>query len=90
MITSIAYPKTVDGEHCQAISEAINEGEYYGVKFIKKHKITINEFQTIQSLVVDLWKNAEAKTFQSKVAEIFKQYGFTVKLDEHGVNYHIA
>jgi hypothetical protein len=90
MITSASYKKTVDGDHCIAMSKSINSGDYFGVDFIKKHKLTIHEFQVIQSLVVDLWKNAEAKTIHQKVADIFKSYGFTVTMSEDGINYNIV
>lgn len=89
MITSNFIKNTIDGGRCTKLSKEIQSGEYYGVNFIKKHKLTINQFRMVEDCLTELWKNAETKTFDEKVSDIFKKYGFTCIPDEHNINFII-
>lgn len=89
MITSNLSKKTIDGERCINLSKDMQSGEYYGVNFIKKHKLTINQFRTIEECLTELWKYAETITFDNKVSDIFKKYGFNCMPDENNINFII-
>jgi hypothetical protein len=87
MITSATYKKTIDGEHCQKLAADMKNDT---PAFMRKNKLHLEGYRTLETCLYELWHKAETKTFQSDVAEVFRKYGFNVALDEHGINYHIA
>jgi hypothetical protein len=86
MIKSATYPKTVDGEHCQKLAADMQDG----ATFIKKNRITLFVYNVVYECLRELWHYAETKTCISEAANIFGKYGFTVSMDEDGINYRIA
>lgn len=76
-------------DRCVRMIDDIKSGDYYGTKFIKKHKLTVSEFRVVEDMVTDLLRKGESGCFQEKVAKVFEKYGFTVSPDEHNVMFYV-
>ncbi|NMB69832.1 hypothetical protein GYA27_01340 [candidate division WWE3 bacterium] len=79
-----------DKNKCEKIIHDMKDGDYYGVKFIKKHKLTPNEFRVIEDMVAELLSKGFSGCFQYRIAKIFKKYGFAVSPDEHNVMFYVC
>ena len=89
MIKTNFISSTVDRDGCIKIVADMKASDYYGVSFIKKHRLTIAEFEAIEDMVKEFWYKGNTGCFQDKIANVFRRYGFTVCPDKHNVMFHI-
>ncbi len=92
---SLYFGTTINGVACKrmikAIKPSIPERNGYAVnEFIRKYRLTLCDFRTVEDLLYELWENGEAQTYSAKVANVFARYGFSVEKDYSGVVYVIG
>ena len=58
-------------------------------KDLKKRKFTLAEYQAFPSVFKRYQDSGEARTFVAAIADYFKKNGFSVNMDENGINYVI-
>lgn len=85
MIKSNFFKQTVDADLCIKLKKDMDDAP----KFIKKHKLTLNEFRYMEYYLAEIWKFGQTKTFMSKVKDVFEKYGFTTELCDE-INYKIS
>lgn len=79
----------MDKRFAKLISD-IQDGEYCGVKFIKKNRLTLSDFRVLECMVQEFLNKGKTGCFQDSVAAIFKKYKFTITPDEHNVIFYIS
>lgn len=57
--------------------------------FLRKHKMTVNDYRVFECCIQRYQTDGSAKTYNSKVAEVFRKFGFTAEKSDDGVNYDI-
>ena len=75
---------SINGECFRTIAREIKAGD----EFIKKHNLTLCEFDMIYWALMDLWNSGTAETISAHVAEILKEYGFEIQ--EKGIGFSVC
>lgn len=66
------------------------EDAAYDEKAFRKLKLTHEEYQSARTTLKEYWRDGEAQTFNSSVADFFKRNGFSVSKADDGVDYIIT
>lgn len=71
----------------QKATKVFNELEAH--LFMRKHKMTVIDYRVFECCIQRCQTDGFAKTFNSKAAEVFRQYGLSADLSSDGINYDI-